>query len=261
VPASLASATLVPPATDGRTTITSDAAFFRLASNDLLASETQDYVPKLIAAALIAKQPERYGFTAVPPVPLAYDSLVVQDATGLDVVARLADVSLAEIRELNPQYLRLVTPPRSTMVVRLPAGTGPRVSAQYAKLNPKARVHYLTYVTGRGERMSTIAARYHLPLRDLQAFNPKVRTTRPARGTRLVIPAAAVPSALAMRATGTIGRGHRAYAARGVHRVRRGETLTGIARRYRVSVRSLQRVNALRSAHALRPGMRLRIPA
>ena len=64
-----------------------------------------------------------------------------------------------------------------------------------------------------------------------------------------------------MRATGTIGGGHRAYAARGVHRVRRGETLTGIARRYRVSVRSLQRVNALRNAHALRPGMRLRIPA
>lgn len=261
VPASLASASLAGPAADGRLTITSDAAFFRLASNDLLAGETRDYVPKLIAAALIAKQPERYGFSPVPPAPLAYDSLVVQDATGLDVVAGLADVSLAEIRELNPQYLRLVTPPRSTMVVRLPVGTGPRVSAQYARLSPKARVHYLSYVTRRGERMATIAARYHLPLRDLQAFNPKVRTTRPAGGTRLVIPAAAVPSALAMRATGTIGGGHRAHGVRSVHRVRRGETLTGIARRYRVSVRSLQRVNALRSAHALRAGMRLRIPA
>jgi membrane-bound lytic murein transglycosylase D len=260
VPASLASAAPAGPA-DGRLTITSDAAFFRLASNDLLATETQDYVPKLIAAALIAKQPERYGFTPVAPAPLVYDSLVVEDATGLDVVARLAGASLAEIRELNPQYLRLVTPPRSTMVVRLPAGSGPRVAAGYARLSPKARVHYLTYVTRRGDRMATIAARHHLPLRDLQAFNPKVRTTRPARGTRLVIPAVAVPSALAMRATGTIGGGHRAYAGRGVHRVRRGETLTGIARRYRVSVRSLQRVNALRSSHAIRPGMRLRIPA
>ena len=70
--------------------ITSDAAFFRLASNDLLATETQDYVPKLIAAALIAKAPERYGFSAPVPAPLTYDSIVVHDATGLDVIARLA---------------------------------------------------------------------------------------------------------------------------------------------------------------------------
>src|SRR5918994_2752794 len=48
------------------TDITSDAAFFRLAGTDLLATETQDYVPKLVAAAVVAKQPERYGIT--PPV-------------------------------------------------------------------------------------------------------------------------------------------------------------------------------------------------
>ena len=75
-----------------------------------------------------------------------------------------------------------------------------------------------------------------------------------------MIPAVAVPSALAMKATGTIG-GPRAVYARGtLHRVRRGETLTGIARQYRVSVRSLRRVNALHSDHALRAGMRIRIP-
>jgi membrane-bound lytic murein transglycosylase D len=239
--------------------ITSDAAFFRLASNDLLATETQDYVPKLIAAALIAKAPERYGFSTPIPAPLAYDSLVVEDATGLDVVARLAGASLAEIRELNPQYLRLATPPRSTMVVRLPAGTGPEVAQRYAALSPKARVHDLTHVAGRGERLTRIAARYHLPVRDIQAANPKLRTTRPTRGTRLVIPAVAIPSALAMQATGTIGGG-RAYASGTLHRVRRGETLTGIARKYRVTVRSLRRVNALHSDHALRAGMRIRIP-
>ncbi len=239
--------------------ITSDAAFFRLASNDLLASETQDYVPKLIAAALIAKEPARYGFSAPAAAPFTYDSLVVTDATGLDVVARLAGASLDEIRDLNPQYLRLATPPHTTMVVRLPAGTGPTVAERYAALSPKARVRFLTYVTPRRERVSTVASRYHLPAREIQAANPKLKGNRVAKGTRLVIPAVAVPSALAMRATGTVG-GSRRYAARTLHRVRRGETLSGIARKYRVSVRSIRRVNALRSDHALRTGMRLRIP-
>jgi membrane-bound lytic murein transglycosylase D len=241
--------------------ITSDAAFFRLASTDLLAAETQDYVPKLIAAAIIAKQPERYGFNTPVPAPFTYDSLVVHDVTGLDVVARLAGASVPEIRALNPQYLRLATPPHSTMVIRLPAGTGPVVAERYASLSPKKRVQYLTYVTSRRERLTTIAARYHLPARDLVSANPKVKTTRPAKGTRLVIPTVAVPSALAMRATGTIGGAHRGFAGATTHRVRRGETLIGIARKYRVTVRSLRRVNALASNRTLRAGMRLRIPA
>ena len=259
-----APATLDEPADDAEiladtSAITSDAAFFRLASNDLLATETQDYVPKLIAAALIAKEPARYGFTEPAAAPFTYDSLVVTDATGLDVVARLAGTSLDEIHDLNPQYLRLATPPHTAMVIRLPAGTGPTVAERYAALSPKARVRFLSYVAPRRERMSTIASRYHLPAREIQTANPKLKGTRVARGTRLVIPTVAIPSALAMRATGTVG-GSRLYASRSVHRVRQGETLSGIARKYRVSVRSIRRVNALRSDHALRAGMRLRIP-
>ena len=240
--------------------ITSDAAFFRLASNDLLAAETQDYVPKLIAAALIAKAPGHYGFAVPAPAPFAYDSLVVDDATGLDVVAHLAGASVADLRDLNPQYLRLVTPPRSTMVIRLPTGTGPAVAEGYADLSPKSRVHYMTHVAGRREKLSAIAARYHLPMREIQVANPKLKGTRPAKGTRLVIPTVVIPSALAMKATGTVGGGRALRGLGTLHRVRRGETLTGIARRYRVTVRSLRRVNAIHSDHALRAGMRIRIP-
>jgi membrane-bound lytic murein transglycosylase D len=241
--------------------VTSDAAFFRLASTDLLAAETQDYVPKLIAAALVAKEPGRYGLTAAAAVPFAYDSLIVTDATGLDVIARLAETSVAEIRELNLQYLRLATPPHSRMVIRVPAGSGPSVAARYAALPAKARVHFLSYVPSRRERLTSIAARYHLPASEIRAANPRLHSKWAAKGTRLVIPTVAIPSRLAMQATGTVGssRAHRTGRL-ALHRVRRGETLTGIARRYRVSVRAIRRVNALSRDYGLRAGMRLRIP-
>jgi membrane-bound lytic murein transglycosylase D len=242
------------------TDITSDAAFFRLAGTDLLTVETQDYVPKLIAAAVIAKQPDRYGIAPPILVPFEYDSLAVTSSTGLDVVARLAGVSLAEIRELNPQYLRLATPPRSHSMIRLPVGSGAKVASRYAELSPSARVHFLRHVVRRGDRLSRIAARYHLSVADIRSANPRARTSRLKVGTRLVIPTVAVPSALAIRAaTGPAYGRHHGRAA--THRVRSGETLIGIARRYRVSLRALRRVNALPVEYTLRAGKRLRIPS
>ena len=239
--------------------VSSDAAFFRLAESDLLSAETRDYVPKLIAAALIAKQPERYGFPPVTGATFGYDSLVVSDATGLDVVARLAGTSLAEVRALNPQYLRLATPPRTRSVIRVPAGTADDVVRGYAATPASQRVHFLTHVVRKRERLATIAARYRLVSADLRAANPRLEgTRRPAPGTRLVIPTVAVPSALAIRAAGWRG-GHAVMASR-THRVRRGETLTGIARKYRVSLTALRRANAIRNQDVLRAGMRLRIP-
>ena len=234
-----------------------NAAFFRLADANLLANETRDYVPKLIAAAIIAKQPARYGIETAPVERFAYDSLIVTEATGLDVVAGLADVSLGEIRDLNPQYLRLATPPGTPSVIRLPAGTGPAVAEGYAKLTPKERVNYLTHVVRKRERLSTIAANYRIPLADLRAANPK-HGPRPGAGTRLVVPAVAIPSALAIRAAGD-RRPHHSASSR-THRVRRGETLSGIALRYRVSLKALRRVNSIRNEHALLAGTRLRIP-
>jgi membrane-bound lytic murein transglycosylase D len=234
-----------------------NAAFFRLSEARLLANETRDYVPKLIAAAIIAKQPERYGIAPAAVEPFAYDSLVVAEATGLDVVARLAEVSLGEIRDLNPQYLRLATPPRTPSVIRLPAGTGPAVGEAYQKLTPRERVQYLTHVVRKREKLTAIAASYRVPVAELRAANPK-KGSHPPAGTTLVIPTVAIPSAIAVRAAGE-RRPHHSANWR-THRVRRGETLSGIARRYRTTVKALRRVNSIRNEHALLAGTRLRIP-
>ena len=243
------------------TDITSDAAFFRLAGTDLLATETQDYVPKLIAAAVVAKQPDRYGIAPPVTAPFSYDSLVVSGVTGLDVIARLAGASTAAIQELNPQYLRLATPPRTHSVIRVPVGTGEKVAAGYAELSRSARVRFLSHVVRRGERLTSIAGRYHLPVQDIQAANPRIRSGRLKAGTRLVIPAVAIPSALAIRAVSGPALGRKYHPRTATHRVRSGETLIGIARRYRVSLRALRRVNAIPVEYTLRAGKRLRIPS
>jgi membrane-bound lytic murein transglycosylase D len=234
-----------------------NAAFFRLADARLIATETRDYVPKLIAAAIIAKQPGRYGIETAPVARFAYDSLVVTDATGLDVVARLAETDLGTIRDLNPQYLRLATPPRTQSMIKLPAGTGTKVGEAYEQLPTNQRVRYLTHVVGQRERLSAIATRYRIPLSELRAVNPK-HGARPRAGAKLVIPAVAVPSAIAVRAAGE-RRPHHSANWR-THRVRRGETLSGIARRYRVTVKALRRANSIRNEHAVMAGTRLRIP-
>jgi membrane-bound lytic murein transglycosylase D len=242
------------------TTITSDAAFFRLAGADLLTAETQDYVPKLIAAAVVAKQPERFGITLPVTAPFTYDSLVVNSTTGLDVVARLAGVSAAEIRDLNPQYLRFATPPHSTSIIRLPSGAGTKVAMGYEKLSPRARVHFMTHVVGKGERLTRIAAHYNLPVGDIRSANPRLKGSRLRAGSRLTIPAVSIPSALAIRAASSPAFGEHTTRVAG-HRVRSGETLIGIARHYRVSLRALRRVNALPTQYTLRAGRWLRIPS
>jgi membrane-bound lytic murein transglycosylase D len=234
-------------------TLLTDADFFRLYDTKLLHRETRDYVPKLIAAALIAKEPERYGLRPVTEAgPTSYDSIIVPDMTGLDVIAGLADTTVSAIRELNPQYLRLSTPPGSRSLVRLPEGRGPRTVAAYASLPPSRRVTFHTHVVHSGETVSGIARRYRVSQSDVLRANPKVRARGLRAGQRIVIPTGgAMSAAVAMRvaepATPTC------------HRVRRGETLSGLARKYEVTPAELRRWNGLNAKGSVRSGMRLRV--
>jgi membrane-bound lytic murein transglycosylase D len=235
-----------------------DAAFFRLYDTRLLRRETKDYVPKLIAAALIAKEPARYGFTVSPAEPLVYDSIVVPTMTGLDVVARLADTTVAAVRELNPQFLRLATPPATASVVRLPAGRGPMTVAAYAELPPEKRVTFVEHYVQRGETMGHIARKYRVSSRLLQEANPRVNPRRLQVGQRLIVPTGgAISSSMARHmsdpkpAAGTNTSGY--------HRVRWGETLSEIADEYGVSQRDLKAWNNLDAKGSIRAGQRLRV--
>ena len=99
------------PAAGGCADSLTDQVFFQLAEQRYLKRETRDYVPKLIAAALIAKEPVATALPTSCSTPLVFDEVLVPDATGLDVIARLADTTVASVLELNPHFVRGVTPP------------------------------------------------------------------------------------------------------------------------------------------------------
>jgi membrane-bound lytic murein transglycosylase D len=233
----------------------SDSSFFRLYDTRLIHRETKDYVPKLIAAATIAKEPARYGFEVTgADEPFAADSVFVSDMTGLDVIARLADTTVAVIRDLNPQYLRLVTPPSTRSIVLVPTGMGERTQLAFNDLPARERVTFREHVVSRGETAGGIARIYRVSLTALYEANPRIRARSLRIGQRLVIPVGGAMSTVVARSVSEPETRSVTF-----HRVRRGETVSGIARRYGVSQAQLQRWNNLGVSGRINAGQRLRV--
>jgi membrane-bound lytic murein transglycosylase D len=125
--------------------------------------ETKQYVPKMIAAALIAKEPEKYGFVDIPyQAPLSFEEASVPGNVELKDVAAACGVEVETIVDLNPELKRWVTPPGvSSYALRLPEGTKDRLMENFAQLiKPKAVVTYAEHRVKKGERLAAIAKKY-----------------------------------------------------------------------------------------------------
>ena len=233
-----------------------DETFFRLYNTRYIFRETKDYVPKLIAAALIGRNPAEYGFIdVVGEPPFEADSLVVKGMTGLDVIAELSDTSMAAIRDLNPQVLRLVTPPRTEFTVLVPEGTGAIAQERFDSLPEEAWVSFREHKVKAGETPAGIAEEYGTTAAAIRESNPNIGNRALRSGQRLVIPSGTPMSVVVARTFA-----EPAEPEFRVHRVRSGETLSHLAVRYNVSVASIQRWNGLKNSR-IRIGQRLRIGA
>jgi membrane-bound lytic murein transglycosylase D len=239
--------------------------FWMLSQRRYLRRETRNYVPKLIAAALIAKQPEHYGFYDIDrQPPLAYELVQVPDATSIDIIADAAGVSEQEIRELNPQILRGVTPPNERYDVRVPPGSGHRFALDYAAVPPTERVTWVVHVVRGGDTLGQLARDYRVSVAGIRAANGNVNPRRLRIGQRLVIPRAGrIPTYT--RSTRTVRRSTPArvepQAGTGpyiTYTVQGGDSLWTIARRYEVTARDLMRWNGLTSSR-IYPGDQVRI--
>ncbi len=239
----------------------SDADFFKLYDTKHIRRETKDYVPKLIAAARIAKEPQRYGFQPAPPTSqFPLDSLIVSGMTGLDVVAQLADTSLEHIRDLNPQFLRYATPPGTTSIVRVPHGRQASTQAAYDVLPAAERVTFAYYTAKKGDTPAKVAQHYGVPVGVLYEANPWMRSGSAVKaGRQVVVPTGGSASVVVARQVSTVHESpDRGSSRGGYHTVRKGETLGGIARSYHMSTAQLKSMNGMQG-NTIRVGQKLRV--
>ncbi|HET7459524.1 MAG TPA: transglycosylase SLT domain-containing protein, partial [Gemmatimonadaceae bacterium] len=237
-----------------------DDVFFALASKDYLREETKNYVPQLIAAALVAKSPEKYGLHIQPQPAYAYDSVRAMPSTPLAAVAKATGARTIEIADLNPMLLRGVTPPSGTFYVRVPVGRAAGFDSAYSALSPDDRRAYSRVVSKKGESLASIASKNGRTARQLAWYNPKVEVTKKGRlaaGQTILVPTAAVASAAQDVPDPSIERyGKPASARIVVHVVKHGETINGIARRYHTQPARIRELNHLRR-NMIYPGQQL----
>jgi membrane-bound lytic murein transglycosylase D len=225
-----------------------DDRFLALAEQDYLHSETKNYVPQLIAAALVAKTPDRYGLTIETREPYQYDSVLVEAGSSLGALANAGALPLDSIIELNPAVLRGAAPPDRALWVRVPKGMDSSISAAYASMTPEERAAWTEVEPKSGETVAALAKRHEITTRELGWYNPSLRTGKggkisagqtvriPTRATILV--ARVVPDPAVERYGGGTAT---------VHVVRSGESLSVIGQRYGLSVSRLKSMNGLRS--------------
>jgi membrane-bound lytic murein transglycosylase D len=149
--------------------------FFALAdTRSALRPETRDYVPKMIAAALVAKQPERYGLQVDSLIPMAFDSVLAPGGAPLAAIAKAVDAPVDTVRDLNSHLLRGMVPAGEAMWVRVPVGSAEIFESAYAALDSADRAALRKVVSKKGESMASIARRHKLTAKQLNWYNPKV---------------------------------------------------------------------------------------
>ena len=237
------------------------------ATSRYLPRETREYVPMILAAVIIAKNPAKYGFDVPPAAPPIIETVEVPSAVDLRRVAEWAAVPVEEIQRLNPELRRWTTPIRGdSYALRVPAGSAQRVSMELASASPNTLNALQWHVVKRGETLSTIARKLRVNRTDLAEANYLRTTSGVKAGQRLLVPRMPSAALLARAASGVPVQTADNDAVPAdldttptetvVHRVRRGDTLFGLARKYGTTVEQLKTLNRL-TGSTLRIGVRL----
>lgn len=214
------------------------ADFWELYKRNVLPRETKNYVPIILALTLVAKDSARYGITVEPEPSTRAEHVKPGHPIDLRLVAEMIDVSVDEMKALNPQLLRMVTPADAEFELHVPEGAADQLFAELAAIPTEKWVSWRRHRVEDGETLSGIAKKYRTDAKAIAAANSLESGTELQVGQKLVIPATSpAPSGL-----GKLVR----------YRVRRGDTVPSVSEQFSVTPAELRRWNYLQSDHLTR---------
>lgn len=239
--------------------------FWTLANTQSLYQETKRYVPKLIAAIIIARDPEHYGFTNINyHAPKDYEKISVPGGVSLKTIASVANTSSEELRQLNNELRKNVTPPNNMYTLKVPVGCKGLLASNMDQLKPTPPPQhpvyaFATHTVKRGDTVGSICSRYKISMTTLLKAN-NLRSRHLKAGQHLQIPVASASKYAAMQKDAQYGK----MASNTVqqtlhHRVGAKDTLASVAHHYHVSVQDLIRWNNLSKRSSLKRGQSLAV--
>ncbi|MBI3811843.1 MAG: transglycosylase SLT domain-containing protein [Nitrospirae bacterium] len=258
--------------------------FWDLRSTRYIRRETKGYVPKFMAATIIAKNPERYGFTLDYHEPLRYDTVSVPGSADLRVMAQAAGIAYEDLKILNPELRTELTPPyMEHYTLRLPVGMQQIFTDAYSQIPDERKIIGTRYTIRRNDTLAAVARRFgtsvsvlreinHLPQGHLlregdSVFIPKLQAVPQEPKPRLVVssPRPSRKMALAFKKppiqmaalekqdlSNSSDDGSKI-----LYRVKDGDTLWDISKSFNVSIHDLKKYNGMGKRSMIRPGDQL----
>jgi membrane-bound lytic murein transglycosylase D len=217
-----------------------------------LPRETRNYVPAFIASVIVAKKPEKYGFTAPVDKPWNFETIEVPDALDLQFLSKESGIPLDELRELNPAIRRDLTPARSTTNLRLRPGMTASAERVLTSTPRDQWAPRMIHTVRSGDSLYAIARKYGSSVSAIRQANA-LRGSLIRPGQNLIVPRFGTEMRAASNQPQRSADG-------GVYIVQRNDTLWDIANGFSVSVDSLCAANGLSRRDVIRPGQRLNIP-
>ncbi|MEP7308648.1 MAG: LysM peptidoglycan-binding domain-containing protein [Acidobacteriota bacterium] len=239
--------------------------FWTLADNPtVLPRETREYVPMILAAIIIARNPAQYGFEVEPEVLPESEAVTLSHPVDLRRVAEWAGTTIDQIQALNPELRRWTTPLKdSSYELKVPAGTGELVTARLQDAPPLELVSLQWYTVKKGETLLAVARKLGVAQSDLAEANELKSNARLAAGQKLLVPREAtvlmaartertVPVAdsrpISTQAPLLAQNSTNSNRVKVSYLVREGDTLSSIAKIFRTSVASLQTWNRIQGS-------------
>jgi membrane-bound lytic murein transglycosylase D len=235
--------------------------FWELTKYRYLKRETKDYVPQMIAAALIAKDPERYGFVGIEyQEPLRYEKVSVPAVTDLRLIAKACEAPVEELKGLNPELLRWCTPPDSQEYeIRVPFGKKDLFLKNFEALPRQDRFQFKSHIVRKGDTLGGIARLYRVDLEPILELNRLKRSSPLSVGMNLIIP---IPkdARIAWVPERKMEKGNQPLRGEEItYTIKKGDTLWSIAQETGVNIGALSRWNNLHPDKKLMPGDQLRV--